>query len=133
MKKWMICFVGIVLIVAFGYMVWNNEDGKQREIRLINEYQAIKHPEGADLVHYKLNRKIIKRWISSEYTYPINNDDVKQYYDQELVNNGWKKIKYNSKPGTVFYAYEKDNLRIVLGPYKEKSWTIYMGYPDAEY
>lgn len=73
-------------------MVFNNEDGKRREVMLIAEYQAIKHPEVAKQVYYQLNRKIIKRWINSRYIYPISNDKVQEYYDQEFVDKGWRQV-----------------------------------------
>ena len=50
-----------MVVFIIGYMVFNNEDGKRREVMLIAEYQAIKHPEVAKQVYYHLNRKIIKR------------------------------------------------------------------------
>lgn len=62
----MMCLIELALIFIIGYLVWNNDDGKQREIRIVQEYQSIKHSEGAKLVYYELNRKIIKRWIRSE-------------------------------------------------------------------
>lgn len=129
----MIFLLSAVAVFIIGYMVWNNEDGRNREVRIVTEYQAINHPEGAKVAYYELNRKIIKRWINSRYIYPIDNDEVKKYYDQELVSKGWRQIPYNSKPGDVAYRYIKDNLKLVIGLNKDNSWTLFMAYVDAKY
>jgi hypothetical protein len=129
----MVFLLGFVVIFIAGYMVWNNEDGKQREVKIVAEYQVIKHPEGAKLVYYELNRKIINRWIRSEYMYSISNEEVKKFYEQEFVSKGWRQIPYNSRPEDVFYKYVKDNLSLVLGLHKDNSWTLSMHYDDAKY
>lgn len=135
MKSWMVVLVllGMVVFVIAGNLAVNNPEGKAREARLVVEYQAIKHPEGAKLISYELGRKIIIRWIFCKYTYPISNVDVKNYYDQELTGKGWKEIEYNSRPGDVFYAYVKNNLIVVLGPHEGNVWTLSMHYVDAKY
>ena len=133
MRRWIMFLIGLALIFIIGYLVWNNDDGKQREIRIVQEYQSIKHPEGAKLVYYELNRKIIKRWIRSEYIYSINNEDVKNFYEQELMSKGWREIPYNSRQGDMFYEYVKDNLSLILGLHKDNSWTLSMHYVDAKY
>ncbi|WP_425060325.1 hypothetical protein SCACP_10130 [Sporomusa carbonis] len=133
MKKWMIFCIGFAVIFIGGYMAYNNQDGKAREVRIVAEYQAIKHPEGAKTVYYELNRKFIKRWISSKYTYPISSDEVKRYYDIELASKGWQQIQYNSRPDYIFYAYAKDNLELVFGLNEKNSWTLTIYYVDAKY
>ena len=132
MKRWMIYVLGVVVIFIIGHMVFNNEDGKQREVKLIAEYQAIKHPEGAKQVYYKLNRKIIKRWINSRYIYPISNNEVQEYYDQELVDKGWQQVPAPSIPGDVLYRYAKDNLILEL-KLNKNNWILHMSYEDAKY
>ncbi len=134
MKRWMMYVLGIAVICIAGYMVWNNEEGKKREARVVAEYQAIKHPEGAKLVHYELNRKIIMRWIHSRYVYPISNDEVKQYYDQEFKGKGWQQTSRNLTPSDVAaYRYIKGNLELVLALKKDNSWTLFIGYMEVEY
>lgn len=51
MRRWIMFLIGLALIFIIGYLVWNNDDGKQREIKIVQEYQSIKHPEGAKLVY----------------------------------------------------------------------------------
>ncbi|WP_371363475.1 hypothetical protein SRRS_43670 [Sporomusa rhizae] len=134
MNRGMIFLLGFLVLFIAGYLVWNNEDGKSREVRIVAENQAIQHPEGTKLISYEVGRKIIKRWVSSKYTYPISDDEVKKYYDQEFEKKGWEKVPYSySRPGDMFYAYKKDNLEVVLGSHKENYWTLYMTYLDAKY
>jgi hypothetical protein len=123
-----------VFVLIQGYLPWNVEEGNRREIKIVQAYQSIKHPEGAELLNYELNRKIITRWLFSKYIYPIDNDAVKKYYDQEFVSKGWKQISYNSKPDPehIFGAYIKDNLKLVLGLHNGNIWTISIHYIAEE-
>jgi hypothetical protein len=132
-KRWMIFLLGFVVIFIVGYMAWNSEDGKQRDVRIVQEYQAIKHPEGAKLLVYELNRKFIKRWIHSRYIYPISNDEIKKYYDQEFMSKGWNQVPSRSKLGNIDERYTKDNLRLEFSLNKDNSWTLSMSYADAAY
>lgn len=134
MKKWMVLILGAAAIFIVGnYLLLNNEEGKKREVKIVQEYQNIKHPEGSKLVNYELTRKVVIRSIHSRFVYPITNDEIKKYYDQELTSNGWNQVSISSKPGDTAYGYEKDNLRLMLGLNKDNSWTLSMGYPDAKY
>lgn len=133
MKVWKIVLLGMVVIVVIGNLILDNEDGKAREIRLIQEYQAINHPNGAKLIHYELNRKIIKRWIHSRYSYSINNSEIAKYYKAELLNKGWRQIHYGLPPGKEGYRFTKENLVFSIALNRYNSWTIFMGYSDADY
>lgn len=133
MKRWMLYFLGIVMLLISGYFIWNNEDGKTREEKIIQEYQAIKHPQGAKMVSYELNRKIIKRWIHSRYYYTISNNQVHQYYEQELLGNGWRQTPYSLRPGDIGYLYKKNNLELALTLNKDNTWTLSMHFSDAKY
>jgi len=132
-KRWMLCLFGLVVIFITGYFVFNNEDGKQREVRIVAEYQAIKHPEGAKLVHYELNRKIINRWIRSRYTYPMSNDEVIIFYNRELTEVGWQKVPSNLKRKDIDFIYVKENMKLLLGLNNDNSWALNIYYMDANY
>lgn len=134
MKKILIVFCSIAVVGIGYYLLLNNEDGKEREIKIIAEYQAIKQPEGANTVYYELKRKFVMRWIVAKYTGQISDNELEKYYDQELTNNGWRKNR--SHPGTnnvYYYYYKKDNLELELGLRGTNSWSLTMDYVDAKY
>ncbi len=133
MKVWKLVLLGIAVLVIVGNLFLDNENGKAREIKLIQEYQAINHPRGAELIRYKLNRKIIKRWIHSRYSYSDNDDEIAKYYKAELLNKGWKEVPYGLPPGRKGYGFVKENLVFSIDLNKDNSWTIHMGYSDAKY
>ena len=93
MIKWIKVLIVCLGITSIGYLAWNNEAGRIRESRIIEEYQAIQQPPGAEVVFYKLERKFVSRWIFSCYKYPMSVEEVQSYYDQLLENNGWQKKK----------------------------------------
>ena len=71
-------------MAILGNWIWNNDEGKSREIKLLAEYQSIQQPPGAEVVFYKLERKFVSRWIFSCYKYRsmyINGDEIlKEYF-----------------------------------------------------
>ncbi|CVK21831.1 hypothetical protein [Sporomusa sphaeroides] len=134
MRKWIIIIMGFfVVFVVGGYLLLNNEEGKRREIEIVQEYQDIKHPEGARMLHYELNRKILIRWIHSRYSYSINDSEVAKYYENQLLSKGWHQISYSLPPGKVGYLYAKDNLELALTLNKNGYWIISMHYSDVDY
>jgi len=131
--KWLKVFIACFAIVAIGYLAWNNEEGRTREVRIVEEYQAIQQPQGAEVVFYKLERKFVNRWIFSCYKYPMSVDEVQRYYEQLLENGGWKKKKRQLPPGNIAYIYEKENLVFNLQLNKDDTWSVFMGYSDEQY
>ena len=121
------------MIIAGGYLLFNNEEGKRREVRISQEYQAIKHPEGTKMLYYELNRKILIRWIHSRYSFSIKNKEVAEYYKSELLSKGWHQIPYSLPPEKVGYLYAKDNLELALTLNNEGHWIISMHYSDVDY
>lgn len=133
MKKLLIVFCSIAVIGIGYYLLVNNEDGKAREIRIIAEYQAIKHPEGAKTVHYELFKKFIIRSIYTKYTLSISDDDLKRYYDKELTSKGWQQGRSRLEANNVYYYYTKDNLELVVEKNASNAWKITIHYIDAKY
>ncbi|WP_188398665.1 hypothetical protein [Sporomusa sp. GT1] len=113
--------------------MWNNEDGKSREIKLIAEYQSIQQPQGTEVVFHRQERKIIKRWIFSCYKYPMSTQKVLDYFDQSLRERGWKKKDIKARGERVDEFYEKENLEFELSLNENNTWTITMTYNDAHY
>lgn len=133
MMKWIKVLIVCLGITSIGYLAWNNEDGRIRESRIIEEYQAIQQPPGAEVVFYKLERKFVSRWIFSCYKYPMSVEEVQSYYAQLLENDGWQKKKRQLLSGDIAASYEKGNLMFGLQFNKNSTWTVSMTYSDANY
>ncbi len=133
MKKVKLIGVFLIIMAILGNWIWNNDEGKSREIKLLAEYQSIQQPPGAEVVFYKLERKFVSRWIFSCYKYPMSVEEVQSYYDQLLENNGWQKKKRHMLSGAIAASYKKGNLMFGLQFNKNGTWTVSMTYSDANY
>jgi len=128
--------IGLILLSAFTipviYRVVNYAEIERREQNLRSEFQGIAHPEGAKQLKFSINSKIVKRWISVEYTYNnMNDSDVEKYYYEELVRQGWIKQPVSEERYKHFHEsiYKKGDYEIVFSPSKD-SWIISLNYKD---
>ena len=133
MMMWYKILIVFFLITIIGYLAWNNEDGRNREVRIIQEYQTIQQPQGAEVIFYKVERKFVNRWIFSCYKYPLSVKEVQSYYDRLLENGGWMKKKRNLPQGHIECIYEKGDLVFDLMLNSNGTWSISMTYNDASY
>lgn len=133
MKKVKLIAMFLAIIVILGNWIWNNDDGKSREIKLLAEYQSIQQPQGTEVVFYRLEKKIIKRWIFSCYKYPISTQEVIDYFDQTLKEQGWNKKEIKEREEHIERFYEKGNLEFEMALNDNNTWTISMTYNDAHY
>ncbi|WP_143063208.1 hypothetical protein [Propionispira arboris] len=133
MMMWYKISIVCFFIAILGYLAWNNEDGRNREVRIIQEYQTIQQPQGVEVIFYKVERKFVNRWIFSCYKYPMSVDEVQRYYEELLKNGGWTKKKRQIPKGKIAYVYEKENLEFGLQLNENGTWTVSMGYNDVTY
>ncbi|WP_110955890.1 hypothetical protein [Anaerosinus massiliensis] len=86
-------FVGVVWLILLGaaifplvYRILNPADIERREENLRTHFQAIEHPSGATQLDFKINSKVVKRWIHAEYEHEhMSAIEIEQYYYQELT------------------------------------------------
>ncbi|MBP2639330.1 MAG: hypothetical protein H6Q66_281 [Firmicutes bacterium] len=128
--------IGSILLCVFTipvvYRVVNYTEIEQREQNLHSEFQAIVHPEGAKQLKYKMNSKIVMRWIDAEYTYTNMNDlEVERYYNAEMIRKGWIKQTVSEERYKHFHEsiYRKEDYEMVFSPHKD-SVGIYLNYKD---
>jgi len=133
MMMWYKILIVFFLITIIGYLAWNNENGRNREVRIIQEYQTIQQPQGAEVIFYKVERKFVNRWIFSCYKYPLSVNEVQSYYDRLLENGGWMKKKRNLPQGHIECIYEKGDLVFDLMLNSNGTWSISMTYNNASY
>jgi len=127
------CFVYssiILVLLALGYVLTYGGDSAENEVQLVRTYESICHPEGAEQTNYKINQKNQERWINSVYDYTIPNEEVAQYYHDELIRKGWTRVQYDVGYGNTFYAYIKGRFFLVLGPHRGDYWTVTLHYRD---
>ncbi|GEM_PF-2485332 len=132
-------FGTIILFVVLGsfiipvfYKVVNPSDIERREQNLRAEFQTIIHPEGANQTKFKINSKIVNRWIRAEYKYDnMNDSEVEQYYNKEMIRQGWIKQPVSEERYKQFYEsiYRKGDYEITFCPNKD-SWAIHLHYKD---
>ncbi|WP_346352916.1 hypothetical protein [Azotosporobacter soli] len=133
MKLVKLLSIGFLVMIVWMYFVWHSEEGKIRETRLVAEYQALQQPPGAEVVFYRLERKIIMRWIFSCYKYPMKTEEVIGYYNQRLKEQGWQKKERPMRDGHIELVYAKENLAFSLLLNDDNTWTVSMSYEDAHY
>jgi hypothetical protein len=135
-RKIVAVIIGSILLCAFTvpvvYRMANYTEIEQREQNLHSEFQTIVHPEDAKQLKYKMNSKIVMRWINAEYTYKnMSDSEVEKYYNEEMVRNGWIKQPVSEERYKHFHEsrYKKGDYEIVFIP-DRNAVAIHLHYKD---
>jgi hypothetical protein len=94
---------------------------QERKANMKMEYENIKPPVNAKKINESVKSKITQIWISTEYAIEMNKATIEKYYQEELLNKGWK-YERTDHDGVVYF--KKNDL---LFSVKAANNTVYTG------
>jgi hypothetical protein len=118
------------LLAIFGYQfVFELPRAREAQAHLVNEFDAITPLANAKIMEYDSSSKMSQALVAATYTSDSSQSEIFNYYDQQLVRNGWQLKSADELGGRAAdYCKGSYNAELQYNPQKTKGgWTYGLG------